>query len=56
MTKTQEMGDEGEKCGEKYDGCDIHVSAARDAWLEVDYSGPCGLQSIRLVEMINCSA
>lgn len=34
---------------EKSDGCDRQVSIARDAWVEVDYSGPCGLQSIRAV-------
>lgn len=32
----------------KSDGCDRQVSIACDARLEVDYSGPCGLQSIRV--------
>ena len=37
----------------KSDGCDRRVSIARDAGFEVDYSGPCGLRSIRAVGMKN---
>lgn len=28
--------------GGKSDGCDRRVSVACDAWIEVDYSDPCG--------------
>lgn len=54
--ENEEMRDErGMRQEGKSDGCDCQASIARDAWLEVDYSGPCGLQSTRAVGMTNCS-